>query len=65
MVSRQQNPRRQFPDGIAIRRIRRGEGQRDQYIYAELVDADGKLLISATLDYICNELHRGAFSETV
>jgi hypothetical protein len=65
MVARQQNPRRQFPKGVVIRRIRRGEGYRDQWIYAELVDRDGNLLISATLDYICDELERGAFTETV
>lgn len=63
MAARQQHPRRQFEDGIVIRRIRRGEGARDQYVYAELVDRDGKLLISATLEYICDELHRGAFSK--
>lgn len=32
--------------------IRRGEGDRSSILYARLVDQQGQLLISATLDYI-------------
>ena len=39
-------------EGCSITNIRRGTGDKSQWIYANLVDKDGKLLISATLDYI-------------
>lgn len=51
--------------GVRIVNIHRGAGPRARFIYAELVDADGKLLISATLEYIVRALERGEFMGTV
>ena len=39
-------------DGCQIVNIRRGKGPRADIIYAQVVDKNGNLLISATLDYI-------------
>jgi len=38
--------------GCTIVNIRRGKGNRSHFIYANLVDKDGNIIISATLDYI-------------
>lgn len=43
-------------DGCQIVNIRRGRGARAGIVYAKLVDKDGNLLISATLDYITSAL---------
>jgi hypothetical protein len=40
----------------SIVNIRRGTDDKSQWVYANLVDKDGKLLISATLDYIIERL---------
>lgn len=45
-----------FPAGCTIRNIRRGEGHRAKYVYASLYGPDGELLISATLDYINEQI---------
>jgi hypothetical protein len=47
-----------FPPGCRIINIMHGKGSRSHFVYATLVDADGKLLIRASLDYICAELLR-------
>ena len=46
-----------FPAGCKITDIKRGKGARHEYIYAFLRDPDGKLLISASLDYITEQLY--------
>jgi hypothetical protein len=43
-------------DGCQVVDIRRGRGARAGIVYAKLVDKDGNLLISATLDYITSAL---------
>jgi hypothetical protein len=43
-------------DGCRVVDIRRGRGARTGIVYAKLVDKDGNLLISATLDYITSAL---------
>ncbi len=45
-----------FPKGCTIRNIRRGDGFRSRWVYACLYGPDDKLLISATLDYINDQL---------
>jgi len=42
--------------GCTITNIHRGSKGRDMHIYATLVDSEGKVLISATLDYILEAL---------
>lgn len=39
-------------DGCRIVNIRRGKGTRAGIVYAQVVDKNGNLLISATLDWI-------------
>lgn len=39
-----------------ITNIRRGKGNRRKFIYADLRDGDGELMISATLDYIVSSI---------
>ena len=41
-----------FPAGCIITNIRRGNGYRSQWIYAQLRGPNGELLIDATLEYI-------------
>ena len=43
-------------DGCQVVNIRRGKGVRASVVYANLVDKNGNLLISATLDYIMTAL---------
>jgi hypothetical protein len=43
-------------DGCQVVDIRRGRGARTGIVYAKLVDKDGNLLISGTLDYIVSAL---------
>ena len=40
----------------SIVNIRKGKGNRSNIIYAKLVDENGELIISATLDYIIERL---------
>jgi hypothetical protein len=42
--------------GAKITDVRRGTGARSCYVYANLRDPDGHILISATVDYIMNVL---------
>lgn len=46
-----------FPKGCTIVNIREGQGDRTGYIYAELLDPDGNLLIAATLGHINSRLY--------
>ena len=48
--------RRKFPAGCTIRNIRPGAGERQQLVDANLCGPDGVLLISATLEYIIEQL---------
>ena len=41
-----------YPPGCTIANIRRGNGDKFRWVYANLLDPDGALLISATLEYI-------------
>lgn len=43
-------------DTAIIKNIKRGTGGRRHIIYAQLVAADGELLIAATLDHIIDAL---------
>ena len=43
-------------DTAKITNLHRGEGRRRHFIYAQLVAADGELLVAATLDYIVDVL---------
>lgn len=47
---------RHFPFGCRIVNIKRGTGARHRYVYAQLRDINGELLISATLEYITEQL---------
>lgn len=47
---------RRFPFGCRIVNIKRGTGPRHCYVYAQLLDINNELLISATLDYITEQL---------
>lgn len=47
-----------FPAGCYISNIHRGE---NGHVYAHLTAPDGRLLISATLDYIQDELSKAEF----
>lgn len=38
-------------EGAKICNIRRGDGERNKYVYAEIRDANDNLLVSADLDY--------------
>jgi hypothetical protein len=51
-------------DTATITNVRRGKGTRSNIIYANLVAADGELLIAATLDYIVEALAERMTSET-
>ena len=44
----------QLPDytKYTITNIRRGKGKRAKYIYAQVCDENGKVVINGTLDYI-------------
>ncbi len=43
-------------DGAVITNIRRGKGDRSQYIYAQIRDKNNELLVAATLDYCVDAL---------
>lgn len=45
-----------FPKGCTITNIRQGKGVRCCFIYADLRDPNGELLIAATLNYINERL---------
>ena len=47
-----------FPKGCTITNIRRGKGECVCWIYAILRGPDGEVLITATLDYINDQLLR-------
>ena len=47
---------RTFPAGCKIINIEPGTGNRETLVYATLIGPDGELLISATLDYINQQL---------
>ena len=47
---------RTIPEGCTITNIRRGKGAREQFVYASLISPDGELLISATLEYITQQI---------
>jgi hypothetical protein len=54
--------RRQVPVGSTIVDIRCGlVGTRKGTVYAKLVSPNGETLISATLEYICNQLQHAEF----
>ena len=50
-----------LPVDCSIINIRRGVGHREQFIYCDLIGPDGRLIISADLDYITKRLHRAKF----
>ena len=50
-----------LPVDCSIINIRRGAGHREQFIYCDLIGPDGRLIISADLDYITERLHRAEF----
>lgn len=50
-----------LPVDCSIINIRRGAGHREQFIYCDLIGPDGRLIISADLDYITKRLHRAEF----
>lgn len=50
-----------LPVDCSIINIRRGAGHREQFIYCDLIGPDGRLIISADLDYITKRLHRAKF----
>lgn len=50
-----------LPVDCSITNIRRGTGHREQFIYCDLIGPDGRLIISADLDYITKRLHRAEF----
>lgn len=50
-----------LPVDCSIINIRRGAGHRKQFIYCDLIGPDGRLIISADLDYITKRLHRAEF----
>jgi hypothetical protein len=50
------DPVRKFPFGCKIVNIQRGTGARHRRVYAELRKFDGSLLITATLDYITEQI---------
>ncbi len=43
-------------EGAKIVNIRRGRGDRKHFIYASIVDKEGGLLVSATLEYCVKAL---------
>lgn len=43
-------------EGATIKNIRRGRGTRRTWIYADLIAADGRVLASATIEYIVRVL---------
>lgn len=54
------NEIRELPLGCKIVNIHRGSPElgRDKFIYAQLVDDTGNLIISATLEYIMDQMSR-------
>jgi len=50
-----------LPVDCSIINIRRGAGHREQFIYCDLIGPDGRLIISADLDYITKRLHCAEF----
>lgn len=50
-----------LPVDCSIINIRRGAGHREQFIYCDLIGPDGRLIISADLDYITKRLRRAEF----
>lgn len=48
--------RQPFGNGCTIRNIRRGKGYRSRWVYACLYGPDDTLLISATLEYINEQM---------
>jgi len=46
---------REFKDAV-ITKIERGKGERKKFVYAEIRSKDGKLLVSASLDYCCKRM---------
>ena len=50
-----------LPVDCSIINIRRGAGHRERFIYCDLIGPDGRLIISADLDYITKRLHRAKF----
>jgi len=56
--------RRTFKAGCTITNIRKGVGKRQKVVYADLVDRDGVLIISATLSYIAGQLSSARICET-
>ena len=56
--------RRTFKAGCTITNIRKGVGKREKVVYADLVDRDGVLIISATLSYIAGQLSSSRICET-
>ena len=55
---------RTFKAGCTITNIRNGKGRRQNIVYADLVDRDGVLIISATLPYIADQLSSSRICET-
>ena len=55
---------RTFKAGCTITHIRNGKGRRQNIVYADLVDRDGVLIISATLSYIADQLSSSRICET-
>jgi hypothetical protein len=37
---------------VTLANVHRGKGERAHYVYGDLVAEDGRLLVSATLDYL-------------
>jgi len=52
-------------DGCRVVDIRRGRGARARIVYARLVDKNGNLLISSTLDYIVSALKQPVQPESI
>ena len=52
-----------FPLGCVIQNIRNGVGDRSRVVYATLVDKNGIVMISATLEYIYEQLCNATFVE--
>lgn len=53
--------KRILPNTISIQNIKRGGSRREHILYAALVDSrNGNLLISATLDYIYDQIEESS-----
>lgn len=46
--------------GASITNIRRGKGDRNVYVYAEIITANGELLVSALLDYCVERMEEAS-----